>query len=45
MQNGTYCVTICAKDRHHLFGEIQNGAMVLSENGEHVWQLCGSALN
>jgi len=36
MQNGTYCVTICAKDGHHLFGEIQGGAMVLSENGEHV---------
>ena len=36
MQNGTYCVTICAKDRHHLFGEVQDGAMMLSENGEQA---------
>jgi len=36
MQNGTYCVTICAKNGHFLFGEVQNGAMVLSENGEHA---------
>ena len=36
VQNGTYCVTICAKDGHFLFGEVWDGAMVLSENGEHA---------
>ena len=36
MQNGTYCVTVCTKDRHPLFGTIQDGAMALSENGEHA---------
>jgi len=38
MQNGTYCVTICVKDGHHLYGEVQDGTMVLSENGEHARQ-------
>jgi len=36
MQNGTYFITICAKDRHPLFGEVMDGKMVLSENGESV---------
>jgi len=36
MQNGTYCVTICTKDRHFLFGDVTDGTMVLSENGEHA---------
>jgi len=36
MQNGTYCVTVCVKDGHFLFGKVQDGTMVLSENGEHV---------
>ena len=31
---GYYFVTICTKDRLHLFGEINNGAMVLSSLGK-----------
>lgn len=33
-QAGLYFITICAKDREHLFGEIINGEMVLNEYGE-----------
>jgi REP element-mobilizing transposase RayT len=33
MQNGTYFITICAKQRHHLFGEVQDGKMMLPESG------------
>jgi len=33
---GEYYVTICTKDKINLFGEIKNGEMVLSENGEIV---------
>ena len=38
---GTYFVTICTKNRKHLFGEIKNGKMLLNEYGEIVneeWQ-------
>ena len=38
MQNGTYFVTVCTKDRHPLFGAVKSGEMVLSENGEHARQ-------
>jgi REP element-mobilizing transposase RayT len=38
MQNGTYFVTVCTKQRHPLFGVIQDGKMALSENGKHVRQ-------
>ncbi|MFN8361370.1 MAG: transposase [Candidatus Kapaibacterium sp.] len=30
---GAYFITICTKDKVHLFGEIENGAMVLSKVG------------
>ena len=33
---GWYFVTICCKDRAHLFGEIRNGEMVLNEAGDLV---------
>jgi REP element-mobilizing transposase RayT len=33
---GWYFVTICCKDRAHLFGEIRNGEMVLNEVGDLV---------
>ena len=36
MQNGIYFVTVCVKERHHLFGSVRDGKMVLSENGEHA---------
>jgi REP element-mobilizing transposase RayT len=39
-QGGYYFVTICTQSRIEFFGEIQNGAMVLNENGkiaEKVW--------
>lgn len=32
-QNGAYFVTICAKDRHEIFGRIINGELVLNEYG------------
>lgn len=31
-----YFVTICTKDRKHLFGEVVDGQMVLSETGKIV---------
>jgi putative transposase len=39
--NGWYFITICTRDRHPFFGEIQNDTMQLSEIGEVVaeeWQ-------
>ena len=33
---GWYFVTMCCKDRAHLFGEIRDGEMVLNEAGELV---------
>jgi putative transposase len=30
---GAYFITICVQDRHHLFGEIKSGKMVLNEFG------------
>lgn len=33
-QEGLYFITICCKDRLHLFGEIKNGKMILNEFGE-----------
>lgn len=35
-QAGPYFVTICTKNRAHLFGEVVGGAMVLSPPGEMV---------
>ncbi|MFA5961217.1 MAG: hypothetical protein WC848_00870 [Parcubacteria group bacterium] len=35
-QNGLYFITICTKDRQELFGEIENGNMVLNELGRIV---------
>ena len=35
-QAGLYFVTICTQNREHLFGEIQNGKMVLNEYGKIV---------
>lgn len=32
-QSGFYFVTICAKNRAHLFGEIKDGVMILNEFG------------
>lgn len=32
-QSGSYFITICTKNREHLFGEIENGIMVLNEFG------------
>jgi len=40
-QNGMYFVTICAKDKEHFFGEIENGEMILNEIGKianQFWQ-------
>jgi REP element-mobilizing transposase RayT len=34
---GAYFVTICTKDREHLFGEVRDGEMVLNELGEIVY--------
>jgi len=35
-QVGMYFITICAKDRHNLFGEIKNEEMILNELGKYV---------
>jgi putative transposase len=35
-QSGAYFITICSMNRQHLFGEIENGLMSLSELGELV---------
>ena len=35
-QNGAYFITICAKDRDCLFGQIVGGEMVLSELGNVI---------
>jgi REP element-mobilizing transposase RayT len=40
---GAYFVTMCAKDREHLFGEISNGVMCLNMFGETV-QECWNSL-
>ena len=40
-QNNAYFVTICANDRNCVFGEIQNGKMVLNDIGnmiDELWQ-------
>lgn len=33
-QAGLYFITICCQDRAHLFGEIENGEMILNEYGK-----------
>ena len=33
-QPGLYFITICCQDRAHLFGEIENGEMILNEYGK-----------
>jgi len=38
--NGSYFITICTEDRIHYFGDIENGEMLLNENGllaEQCW--------
>jgi len=35
-RNGAYFLTICTKDRHELFGKVQDGKMILSSFGEIV---------
>ncbi len=35
-QAGAYFVTICTKNRAHLFGEIKNGKMILNDYGKIV---------
>jgi len=38
---GIYFVTICCHQRHHLFGEIENGEMEINVTGQivsHLWQ-------
>jgi len=38
---GTYFVTVCTMDRQHLFGRVDDGAMILNEAGESAaacWQ-------
>ncbi|MEI6222674.1 MAG: transposase [bacterium] len=40
-QNGWYFVTICARSREHILGEIKNEEMILNENGKIIqtcWQ-------
>lgn len=37
-QNGAYFVTICTKDRRHLFGVVKNNAVVLNEAGKMISQ-------
>ena len=32
--NGTYFITICTKDRQHLFGDVSDGTMQLNELGQ-----------
>ncbi len=33
-QAGAYFITLCCQDKAHLFGEIQNGEMLLNEYGK-----------
>ncbi|MFA6394141.1 MAG: transposase [Patescibacteria group bacterium] len=35
-QNGVYFITICAKDREHYFGEVENGKIILNDIGKIV---------
>ncbi|MBN2425786.1 MAG: transposase [Calditrichaceae bacterium] len=35
-QSGYYFITLCTKDRQHLFGEIVNGKMIYNTSGEIV---------
>ncbi|HPS31292.1 MAG TPA: hypothetical protein PLZ43_13620 [bacterium] len=40
-QNGAYFVTVVAKNRENLFGEIENGEMILNDTGRmvlHCWE-------
>ena len=39
--NGFYFITICIKDRRHVFGEIENGKMIINNIGiiaKNIWQ-------
>jgi putative transposase len=38
-QPGAYFVTVCTKDREHLFGKIVNGTMLLNRIGDIVQQI------
>ncbi|MDD4203125.1 MAG: hypothetical protein PHQ52_06630 [Candidatus Omnitrophica bacterium] len=33
-QEGLYAVTICTQNKHHIFGEIDNGEMILNKYGK-----------
>jgi len=35
-QTGSYFITICARDRESLFGGIEDGQLILNENGSVV---------
>ncbi|HLP74102.1 MAG TPA: hypothetical protein VK155_14450 [Bacteroidales bacterium] len=37
-KSGMYFVTICAHDRQHLFGEINDDGLILNKAGEHAAQ-------
>jgi len=39
-QRGAYFITLCAKNRECLFGDIQNSTMILNEYGKIVEQCC-----
>jgi len=39
-QAGLYFVTICVQNREHLFGEIENGKMVLNDVGKMIEKWC-----
>ncbi len=42
-REGLYFITICCKNREHLFGEIVDGKMILNDIGEMA-QICWNAI-
>ena len=44
-QNGAYFVTICVQNRKFLFGEIQNGEMILNDAGKMLENIGGKYQN
>ena len=34
----SYFVTICSKNREHIFGKIENGKMIFNDLGKQAWQ-------
>ncbi len=35
---GAYFITVCARNRRHIFGEVQNGIVCLNDLGALVWR-------